>query len=308
MIAIGGNRCKQLEFIGFKGGSVSENKKKRSRSRQVCVLATAMKTEDAITESRVEFSNKKGEKLVGMYTDSGSEDVVILCHGYMSNKNMAQFPSVAKALGEAGFDVLRFDHPCAFKGESERIGPFEMGNHDSEVEDIACAVQFVRSRLGKRAFCILGHSKGGTNVMQYIATIGDVPNVINLAGRFKVREGTLKRFGNDIFEKLEKAGPQGILRKEASGFEWTMTLKDFERRSNRPMEEYAKSSRKKNTNLLCLHGRNDTTIPWQESELCADLSKGKCVVIEGDHNFNGPNAKNQMVDEVVKFCVESRKS
>jgi hypothetical protein len=32
-------------------------------------------------EQKVYFVNPKGEKLVGLLVDTGSEDVVILCHG-----------------------------------------------------------------------------------------------------------------------------------------------------------------------------------------------------------------------------------
>ena len=49
----------------------------------------------------------------------------------------------------------------------------------------------------------------------------EVPKVINLAGRFRTREGTLARFGADILERLA-AGKGGIPRKEAWG-EWVMT-------------------------------------------------------------------------------------
>lgn len=258
-------------------------------------------------ERKVDFSNDTGEKLVGLYLDVGSDDVVILCHGYMANKDMAQFPALARGLGVAGFDVLRFDHPCAYSGESERRGPFVMGNHDEEVADMVAAVTFVRSTLGKRVLCVVGHSKGGTNVMQYAATVGDVPCIVNLAGRFRVREGTFKRFGEDIFEKLAAAGPKGIVRKETSGFEWTMTLEDFERRSSRPMEEYARTIKEKgNVQLLCLHGRDDKTIPWQESEECANISGAEIAVIDGDHNFRDAASSAQMVEQIVQFCTKNR--
>ena len=41
----------------------------------------------------------------------------------------------------------------------------------------------------------MGHSKGANDVLLYAARHGDVPRVVNLAGRFHLAEGMEKRFG-----------------------------------------------------------------------------------------------------------------
>ena len=65
-------------------------------------------------------------------------------------------------------------------------------------------------------------STGGTNSIMFAARHpAEVPKVVNLAGRFRTREGTLARFGADILERLA-AEKGGIPRKEAWG-EWVMT-------------------------------------------------------------------------------------
>ena len=65
-------------------------------------------------------------------------------------------------------------------------------------------------------------SKGGTNSIMFAARHpAEVPKIVNLAGRFRTREGTLARFGADILERLA-AEKGGIPRKEAWG-EWVMT-------------------------------------------------------------------------------------
>ena len=57
--------------------------------------------------------------------------------------------------------------------------------------------------------------------------------------------------------------------------------------------------------MLCLHGTGDTTIPWQESELCASLvPSSQLVLVEGgDHNFTQQQAKEQMAWHVVDFVL-----
>ena len=145
-----------------------------------------------MSESRLTFQNNKGENLVGLLLDTDSNDVVLLCHGYMAHKDMCHLALVARSLADCGLSSFRFDHPHAWKGESERQGPFMMGNHEEEVDDMKCAVKFMMSR-GKRVSCLVGHSKGGTNALMYAATVGDIPAILILAGRFHVRAGLFQR-------------------------------------------------------------------------------------------------------------------
>jgi len=162
-------------------------------------MASASPTGPSITlptgthEEKLAFTNPNGERLTGIFVDAGSQNVVILCHGYMANYTRCQFPALAAGLAAAGFNSFRFDHPCAYRGRSERRGDFKMGNHDDEVADMAAAADFLRKEKGLTVVALLGHSKGGTNVIKYAATVGDIPNMINLSGRFCVRDGTLQR-------------------------------------------------------------------------------------------------------------------
>ncbi|KAI7836013.1 hypothetical protein COHA_010097 [Chlorella ohadii] len=261
----------------------------------------------AAEERELDFLNPKGERLFGKLVDTGSDDVVILCHGYVANSEMCQFPLVAAELAEAGLSSFRFDHACAIRSRSERQGPFLMGNHEDEarmraalIADMAAAVAFMRS-IGKRVVCLLGHSKGGINAVMFAARHHDVPKVINLAGRFRTREGTLQRFGADILERL--ARDKAIPRREPWG-EWVMTEEDFLNRCNLPMEEMARSV-PPTVCMLCLHGTADTTIPYADSELCASLvPNSRLILVEGaDHNFTGEAAGQAMARHVVNFVL-----
>ena len=156
-----------------------------------------------MAESRLGFKNNRGENLVGILVDPGSQDTVLLCHGFLANKDMCHFPLLASTLANRGLASFRFDHPCAWHGEGDRIGPFLLGNHEEEVEDMRCAVSFLRS-LGRSVVCLLGHSKGGTNALMYAAKVGDVPAVINLAGRYRVHDGFLQRVSLDFRFPIKK--------------------------------------------------------------------------------------------------------
>ena len=151
------------------------------------------------TEQKLSFTNPKGERLVGIFVDTGSRHVVILCHGYMANYTFCQFPALAAGLAAAGLSSFRFDHACAYRGQSELKGDFKMGNHDEEVADMAAAAEFLRKEKKLTVLALLSHSKGGTNVIKYAAEIGDIPNMINLSGRFCVRDGVLQRVSLKYF-------------------------------------------------------------------------------------------------------------
>lgn len=257
-------------------------------------------------ERKLEFVNDKGETLVGTLLDTGSSNVVLMCHGYLSNRNSCRFGEIASALASAGLSSFRFDHANSLFGLSKRIGRFRMGNHGEEVSDIHHAVQLLQSQ-GKNVTCLLGHSKGGTNVLKYAAEWGDVPRVINLAGRFRVQEGLEQRFGEDILERLRKS-PEGIPRKEPFGLEWAMTLDDFEERATLPTGAFAaKINEAGKVKMLCLHGREDTTIPYQESIECAELSGSEVDIISGDHNFTKDEDATIMISRVVAFCTSAIK-
>lgn len=55
-----------------------------------------------------------------------------------------------------------------------------------QVADIAAACDYLRG-LGKRPVCVVGHSKGGCNVVMFAARHPEVPKIVNLAGRFHTR-------------------------------------------------------------------------------------------------------------------------
>ena len=301
------------------------------------------------SERRVEFSNAKGEVLVGTLVDTGAAGVALICHGYMANKDMCKFPALAAALAAAGVSSLRFDHACAWRGESQRAGPFLMGNHEDEVQDMQAASSFLRDQ-GRRVLALVGHSKGGTNVLRHAALVGDIPRVVWLAGRFRVRDGTLARvsrhtgvcaapavhfvelpvqneawpagrrasaapptnrlpaclppqFGADILDRL--AVEKSILRCEADGFEWTMTEADFVERATTDTVGYAAAVKAGGrVALLCVHGRGDRTIPFQESEECAAAAGAQLAIVDGDHNWTRPADAAQMIAAVVEFVTK----
>ncbi|KAJ4851138.1 hypothetical protein Tsubulata_003220 [Turnera subulata] len=125
------------------------------RRRTILAMASSSPQNPVAQPQRVVVTNKHGEKLVGLLHDTGSEDVIVLCHGFRSTKNTTTVMNLAVALEKEGISAFRFD----FSGNGESEGSFAYGNYWREVEDLRAVVEHFGG--AKRAVsAILGHSKG----------------------------------------------------------------------------------------------------------------------------------------------------
>jgi pimeloyl-ACP methyl ester carboxylesterase len=103
---------------------------------------------------RVEFQNPRGLKLVGSFFPGGSASVVVMAHGFTSDKSSrGRFPRLAGSLNESGYSALAFDFSGC--GESDDDGLTAA----KQLDDLKAAVAFVKSR-GFQRFILFGHSLG----------------------------------------------------------------------------------------------------------------------------------------------------
>jgi alpha/beta superfamily hydrolase len=163
----------------------------------------------SVRDHVVSFVNQHGERLAGRFNDvPGSPGVVILCHGYCSSKNSPILIKVAKELQEkAKVAVLAFD----FCGNGDSEGSLCFANYHKEVKDLQSAIGFVRKMLKREVLALVGHSKGANCVLLFASTFdGDVPLIVNLAGRYEMKRGVEERFGAELIEKIEKMGQASV--------------------------------------------------------------------------------------------------
>ena len=103
---------------------------------------------------RHSFQNSRGIELVADHYASDSDSIVVLVHGYTSNKRWrGRFPHIGAALNEAGFAAFAYDSSgCGESGDdSLRL--------DKLVQDVRDAVAEVRE-LGYQRVALWGHSLG----------------------------------------------------------------------------------------------------------------------------------------------------
>lgn len=112
----------------------------------------------------VVIPNHKGEKLVGILHETGSKEVVIICHGFQSSKNAIPVHNLAVAFQRQGIAAYRFD----FSGNGESEGSFQYGNYRSEADDLRAVVRHFRHHQRLPA-AIIGHSKGLASLTRVIS-------------------------------------------------------------------------------------------------------------------------------------------
>ncbi|GKC60619.1 putative alpha/beta hydrolases superfamily protein [Tanacetum coccineum] len=135
--------------------------------------------------------NKHGENLVGLLHETGSNEIVVLCHGFQSSK-LSSYEGVWHCFSE-----------CLSEQESEST--FHYGNYHREADDLHAVIQhFHEANRVPRA--ILRHSKGENVVLLYASKYHDVHRVTNVSGHYKTEGGVEELLGKGYFQKVKEKG------------------------------------------------------------------------------------------------------
>ncbi|KAH9603734.1 hypothetical protein KSS87_016042 [Heliosperma pusillum] len=248
--------------------------------------------------------NDQNEKLVGLLHDTGSKEIVIVCHGFRSSKEQHLMVSTSIALENEGISAFRFD----FSGNGESDGSFEYGNYMKEVEDLCAVVKYLKG-TNRSVSAIVGHSKGGDVVLLYASKYHDVRTVVNLSGRYDLKKGISERLGETFMEKLKTDGYIDVKSKAKGTVLYRVTLESFMERWNTDMHE-ASLKIDKECRVLTVHGSADEIIPVEDAyEFAKVIPNNKLHIIQGaNHSYT--EHQDQLVPVVVDFikaCLEQDK-
>ncbi|KAL0713758.1 hypothetical protein Bca4012_020736 [Brassica carinata] len=243
-------------------------------------------------QQRIEIPNSRNEKLVGLLHETGSTEVVVLCHGFRSNKNDTIMTSVAAAIEKKGITAFRFD----FSGNGESEGSFYYGNYNHEADDLRSVIQHF-SDMDRVVPVILGHSKGGDVVLLYASKYHNISNVINLSGRYDLKKGIGERLGEDFLERINQ---QGFFDVNVGRSVYRVTEESIMERLNTDMRE-ACLKIDKDCRVLTVHGSEDEIIPVEDArEFAKIIANHKLEIVEGaDHWYT--KHQSQLVSTVIEF-------
>lgn len=93
----------------------------------------------------------------GFDVETNKCPMVVLMHGFMSNKSMHPVPMIAKALASMGVASIRFD----FNAHGQSEGKFIDMTLANEVSDAKAVVEYVHTLKYVTDVALIGHSQGG---------------------------------------------------------------------------------------------------------------------------------------------------
>lgn len=251
-----------------------------------------------VENKKVIIENHHGAKLVGILHETGSNELVIICHGFRSTKDRIPMVSLAFAFEKEGISAFRFD----FAGNGESEGSFQYGNYRREAEDLRAVVEHFQAKQ-RCVVAIIGHSKGGNAVLLYASRYNDVQTIVNVAGRFDLKRGIEGRLGKDFLEKIKQYGFIDV-RNRRGKLEYRVTEKSLmdrlETDARAACQSIAPSCR-----VLTVHGTLDEMVPVEDAtEFAKHIPNHNLRIVEGaDHEFTKHQSE---LSSIVLCFVKTR--
>ncbi|CAF1274316.1 unnamed protein product [Adineta ricciae] len=238
--------------------------------------------------------------------DQNREHVVILCHGYLANKNAAFLPELSRGLSDSSvkqFHSVRFDfHGC---GESTGREEWDYGGYEDEAkDDLRSIVEYLRSQNNKYFVrALVGHSRAGTTVLLYALYFDDIPLIVNVAGRYRLERGINDRFSKKQLDELDRNGSFVIHTLESGDFR--ITKQGIERRKNLDID---KIDQIRHARVLNIWGDQDDVMPGDDiylfNEQLAKTKKTEMVIVpDADHCFKDTEKK--LIDIIKPWLQQS---
>ncbi|KAI3814482.1 hypothetical protein L1987_14122 [Smallanthus sonchifolius] len=245
-------------------------------------------------QQKIIIQNSCGEKLVGLLHETGSKEIVILCHGFQGTKEYSMMVELSFALEKQGISAFRFD----FSGNGESEGTFEFGNYRKEVDDLHAVTQHFTA-ANRVVSAIIGHSKGGNVVVLYASLHHDIPTVVHVSGRYKMDRGIEERLGKDYLERAKKVGFIDIKSHAGEG-SLRVAEESLMERLNTNMHE-AGLKIDPDCRVLTVHGSADEIIPVEDAlEFAKIIPNHELKIIEGaNHGYT--NHRDKLVSVVLDF-------
>lgn len=269
-----------------------------SRRRTITLqVAYNMTQNPAAVQKKISVLNQHNEKLVGVLHDTGSMEIVILCHGFRSSKDFNTMMNLAVSLEKEGISAFRFDFP----GNGESEGSFQYGNYRREADDLHSVVEYFNG-TNRKVTAVLGHSKGGDVVLLCSSKYHDVQTVINLSGRYNLEKGIAERLGKDFLEMIKKDSFIDV-KNRAGNVDYRVTEESLMDRLNTNMHD-ACLQIDKGCRVLTVHGSVDEIIPMEDAlEFDKIIPDHKLHIIEGaNHSYTSHQA--ELMSVVLPFIKE----
>ncbi len=243
---------------------------------------------------KVEFKNKKGQKLVGIFHEpkEKTDKAVIIANTFKGDKDYQPIiKDSANFLAMNKIAVLRFD----FAGTGESEGDYKNATIFSEVEDLKSAIEFVEN-LGYRKIGLIGFSMGAVvSIIAYNSKIKTLvlwspllnPKIMyerykKLEDKFKISKFIVKerrldkkkvRVGYELFKEWKNLNMQPFLETVSSPVMTFIPGEDKEvcnREENLRMLKFLQNSKNK---IMLVNGADHDYLDKEKAKKVIDLTR-----------------------------------
>jgi len=251
-------------------------------------------------EKKVYFTNSDGVRLCGILTNpsnSKARPIVILVHGFHSNKDRDTYTTIARRLAKENISSLRFD----LYGHGESKGKFEDITLSEAIDDVCKAIEYIKKK-GYRRIGLFGNSFGGSASLFAASQSQDLLFLVVMS---TPSYPYMKELGSRSKREIEKWEKNGFIYYESSNKEkLRLNYKYLEDLKDKNGYEVA---HKVKIPTLIIHGDKDEKVPYKQS---VKLSKviSNCIfhTVKGaNHRYEDPKHREEMSQKIVEFIVEN---
>lgn len=216
--------------------------------------------------------------------------LVILMHGFMSNKNLEPLKSIAKELEGRGIASLRFD----FDGHGKSYGKFRDMTVLTELEDASQVFQYAAAAFPfVTSISLLGHSQGGVVAGMLAGKLKDkVKALVQLAPAAVLRDDAL----NGVLMNRHY-DPKNPPEKLWVFFHW-VGKRYFTVAQTLPIYE---TSAQYEGPVCLVHGKQDSIVPYSYSEKYHEVYKNSELHLLEKENHLLSKRRKEVIDIAVDF-------
>ena len=216
--------------------------------------------------------------------------MVLLCHGFMGNKEGALEKQIAELLRQQGIASIRFD----FNGHGQSEGRFQDMTVPNEIVDAKKVIEYVSNLPYVESVAITGHSQGGVVAAMTAGDLGaeKIKAVVLLAPAAVLRDDAIR--GSTMgatYDPFNLGEYVELFRGMRLGAEYIRTAFSL------PIYETAD---KYQGPALIIHGTGDRVVPYTYGERFHQIWDGSELVIidKADHGFS------QQIEQVAGKSAE----
>ena len=216
--------------------------------------------------------------------------MVLLCHGFMGNKEGALEKQIAALLQAQGIASIRFD----FNGHGQSEGRFQDMTVPNEIADAKKVIEYVSNLPYVESVAITGHSQGGVVAAMTAGDLGaeKIKAVVLLAPAAVLRDDAIR--GSTMgatYDPFNLGEYVELFRGMRLGAEYIRTAFSL------PIYDTAA---KYQGPALIIHGTGDRVVPYTYGERFHQIWDGSELVIidKADHGFS------QQIEQVAGKSAE----